>query len=161
LRPVVESDLARLAEWDSDPEITRWAGKRFERNEEAREWYLSGTSLQRKTFAIEGDQGELIGEIEVINISWRLHTAEIRILIGKKDLWDQGIGEESMRALVCGLFRTTSLTEVFLRVDEDNQRARRCYAKVGFRPQGRVHLGWGMDKPASLLLMRITRGDLL
>jgi RimJ/RimL family protein N-acetyltransferase len=158
LRPVIEDDLPKLAEWDDDPEITRWAGKRFEQDEDAREWYLSGGNLQRRTFAIETRRDGLIGEIEVINISWRLHSAEIRILIGRKDLWDQGLGEESMRVLVHGLFQSTSLTEVFLRVDEGNRRARRCYAKVGFKPRGRVHLR--SDKPSTLVLMKLDRRDL-
>lgn len=160
MRPVVEGDLDKLVQWDNDPEITRWAGKRFEQDEDAREWYLAGNGLQRRTFGIEASSGELIGEIEVINISWRLHTAEIRLFIGKKDLWDGGLGEESVRALVCGLFRTTSLTQVFLRVDQQNRRARRCYAKVGFKPRGLVHLDWEPDRPAALVLMMIDRSEL-
>ena len=157
LRPVQENDLPCLVKWDNDPEITRWAGKRFEGDEDAREWYLSRRNLQRKTFAIEVEGLGLIGEIEVINISWRLHTAELRIFIGKKGLWNQGLGEESVRALMQGLFSTTSLEEVFLRVDEDNERAKRCYSKVGFRPKGRVRLEADPDKPSCLLLMTLTR----
>lgn len=157
LRPVVEDDLRKLFEWDNDPEITRWAGKRFEKEMDARDWYLSRNGLQRKTFSIETSEGKLIGEIEVINISWRLHTAEIRVFIGEKNLWDRGLGEESVRTLVCGLFRTTSLTQVFLRVDQQNRRARRCYTKVGFKPRGLVHLDWEPDKPSALVLMVVAR----
>lgn len=156
LRPVEESDLSHLMKWDNDPEIIRWAGKRFEGDEDAREWYLSRRNLQRKTFAIDAEGAGLIGEIEVINISWRLHSAELRIFIGERDLWGRGLGEESVRALMQGLFETTSLREVFLRVDESNERAKRCYWKVGFRPRGRIRLEAGSDRPSSLLLMTLT-----
>lgn len=157
LRAVQEEDLPCLVKWDNDPEITQWAGRRFEDYQDAREWYLSRRSLQRKTYAIETDDMGLIGEIEVMNISWRLRTAELRIFIGKKELWSQGLGEDSVRALMQGLFDTTSLEEVFLRVDEDNVRARRCYSKVGFRPKGRVQLRNDDDKPSTLLLMTLSR----
>lgn len=160
LRPTVEPDLPKLLAWDNDPEITRWAGKRFERYEEAREWYLSRRSLQRRTFAIEMGDGELIGEIEVSNISWRLHTAEMRIFIGDRALWDRGLGEESVRVLVSGLFETTSLNELFLKVDETNLRAKRCYAKVGFRARGKVRLTWDEDKPSCLVLMTLSRREM-
>ena len=153
LRPAAEPDLPKLMEWDNDPEITRWAGKRFERHEEAREWYLSRAN-SRKTFVIEVD-GKVIGEIEIINISWRLHTGEMRIFIGDKSLWDRGLGEESVRVLVEGLFETTSLEEVFLRVNKANRRARRCYEKVGFRPEGRLRTGDG-----EIILMILRRGEL-
>ena len=157
LRPVAESDLPDLMRWDNDPEVTRWAGKRFENDEDAREWYLSRRNLQRRTFAIEADDVGFIGEIEVINISWRLHSAELRIFIGEKDLWNRGLGEESVRALMQGLFETTTLNEVFLRVDEHNERAKRCYSKVGFRAKGRIRLGLDSDEPSSLVLMILTR----
>mgnify|MGYP002409614031 CR=1 FL=1 len=161
LRPVKETDLPYLMKWDNDPEITRWAGKRFEGDVDAREWFLSNGSLQRKTFAIDIDDKGLIGEIEIINISWRLRKAELRIFIGKKDLWDHGLGEEAVRTLTQGIFRTTSLDEVFLRVDEDNERAKRCYLKVGFRPKGRISLGRDSDKPYSLVLMSLTPCSLI
>ncbi len=159
LRPIVESDLPHLLKWDNDPEIIRWAGKRFENETDAREWYLSRRNLQRKTFAIEELEGRLIGEIEVINISWRLHTAELRVFIGEKDLWNRGLGEESVRAFMKGLFETTTLNEVFLRVDEDNARATRCYAKVGFKARGRVQIDPTPDKPSSLVLMTLSRAN--
>jgi len=153
LRPAAEPDLPKLMEWDNDPEITRWAGKRFDKYEEAREWYLSRANI-RKTFVIEVD-GRVIGEIEIINISWRLHTGEMRIFIGDKSLWNRGLGEESVRALVNGLFKTTSLEEVFLRVNKANRRARRCYEKVGFKPEGRLGTSDG-----DIILMTIRRSDL-
>lgn len=156
LRPVAEEDIPRLLEWDNDGEIVRWAGKKYESDEDARQWHLR-TSLQRRTFAIELLDGRLIGEIEVLNISWRLRTGEVRIYIGEKGLWDRGLGEDAVKTLVAGLFAATTLQELFLRVDEQNGRAKRCYQKVGFRAEARLKHEWEPGSPRTLLLMRLRK----
>lgn len=156
LRPVREKDLPQLIKWDSDQEINHWAGKKFSCRDEARRWYLEGRTPDRRTYAIETRERELIGEIEVMNISWRLHMGELRIFIGKKELWGTGIGAEAVYAFVEGLFQSTTLKKIFLRVDEKNLRAKQCYLKVGFKPRGRVKFGRRTDSPGSLLLMEIS-----
>lgn len=160
LRPVTEDDVAKLLEWDEDEEISRWAGKKFFCREEAKEWYLNPRQLERKTLAIEADGGKLIGEIELLNISWKLHTGELRVFIGDKEFWDKGFGTDAVYTFLKAVFETTSIEKVFLRVDEDNVRARRCYVKVGFVPTGRVRFGPDRNMPARLMLMEITRDRL-
>lgn len=159
LRPVRESDIQMLLRWDSDAEIVQWAGKKFKTEEEARDWYLSVHHLQKRSWIIETADGCAIGEVEVTNISWRLHTGEIRIVIGEKSMWNQGLGQDAIRTCIQGLFGSTSLNEVFLKVDRRNLRALRCYQKVGFRIEGRVKLNGDEDKPRSILLMRVARED--
>lgn len=156
LRPIEEEDIPRLLEWDSDKEIVRWAGKKFENREDARRWHLT-PSLQHRTFAVELLDGRLVGEIEVLNISWRSRSGEMRVCIGEKGLWDRGLGEDAVRTLVTGMFSATAMQELFLRVDAENVRARRCYQKVGFQPEARLTLAWDDDMPRTLLLMRIKK----
>lgn len=156
LRPVQDEDIPKLVEWDNDKNIVRWAGKKFENREDAKEWHLKST-LQRRTYAIELLSGRLIGEIEVLNISWRLKTGEMRVYIGEKDLWDQGLGEDAVRTLTAGFFNLTALEELFLRVDEENFRARRCYEKAGFRVEGRLRHEREDGCPRTLLLMRLRK----
>jgi diamine N-acetyltransferase len=160
LRPVRESDIEMLFRWGSDAEIVQWAGKKFDTEEEARDWYLSVHHLQKRSWIIETSDGYAIGEVEMANISWRLHTGELRIVIGEKSMWNQGYGQDAIRTCIRGLFGSTSLNEVFLKVDRQNLRALNCYQKVGFRVQGRVRLKGDEDKPRSILLMRIVRKDL-
>jgi len=161
LRPVRDSDIQTLFRWDSDEEIAKWAGKKFKTEEDAKDWYLSVHHLQKRSWIIETTDGNPIGEVEVTNISWRLHTGEIRIVIGEKSMWNQGLGEDAIRTCLSELFGSTSLKEVFLKVDSRNLRALRCYQKVGFRTEGKVKLLGDEDKPRSILLMRIAREDLL
>jgi len=158
LRPVENEDIPRFLEWEKDAEIARWAGKKFDTVEDARDWHLR-PSLQHRTFAIELLDGRLIGEIEVLNIVWKTGTAEIRVLIGEKDLWDRGLGEDAVSTLVNAYFRITALQEIFLRVDEDNGRAKRCYQKVGFKPEGKVTCKWEDGSPRTLLLMKLRKAD--
>ena len=161
LRPVRESDIKALFKWATDKEIVRWAGKKFDTEEEARDWYLSVHHLQKRSWIIETASGDAIGEVELTNISWRLHTGEIRIIIGEKSLWNKGFGEDAIRTCLQGLFESTSIREVFLKVDRRNLRALRCYQKVGFQAKGRLTLRGSEDKPRAILLMKITRGDLV
>jgi RimJ/RimL family protein N-acetyltransferase len=156
LRPVEIDDIPKLLEWDSDPEITRWAGKKFETKDDALNWHLR-TSLQHRTYAIELFDGRLIGEIEIVDVSWRVKSGEVRVFIGDKHLWDRGLGEDAVRTLADALFNFTSMRELFLRVDQENVRALRCYQKVGFRAEARLKHEREDGSPRTLLLMKLGR----
>jgi len=108
---------------------------------------------------VETLDGQLIGEIEVLNISWRLHSAELRVFIGQKSLWDKGLGTDTVSTFVKEIFRTTRLQEIFLRVAEENHRAKKCYKKAGFKVKGRVRFSPERNIPSRLVLMEITRDD--
>ena len=84
-------------------------------------------------------------------------TAEIWFY-REKDLWDR-LGEDAVSTLVNAYFRITALQEIFLRVDEDNGRAKRCYQKVGFKPEGKVTCKWEDGSPRTLLLMKLRKAD--
>ncbi len=159
LRPVEENDIDKLIKWDSDEEIVRWTGKQFSDKEEAVSWYLHKHHLLRRSFIIELHEGISIGEIQLVNISWRLHSAEIRIAIGETRFWSKGFGQDAISALLRGLFRSTTLREIYLRVDDENARAKRCYFKIGFRAKGKVEvpIGEGRDGFRRLILMTITQ----
>ncbi|HAF66489.1 MAG TPA: hypothetical protein DCG91_01710 [Clostridiales bacterium UBA9857] len=163
LRAVTEDDLPRLLEWDEDEEISRWAGKKFSCRREARDWYLDNPPANKRTFIIETLDGEVIGEVEILNICWRVHTGELRIVIGEKDRWNQGYGTDAVVTFTKWVFDTYSIETIYLRVDKENYRARRCYAKSGFKPVGRLNfspernLDPGMSR--HIILMKITRSE--
>jgi RimJ/RimL family protein N-acetyltransferase len=163
LRAVTEGDLAKLLEWDGDEEVSRWAGKKFSCRAEARNWYLDKPPADKRTFVIETLEGELIGEIEILNICWRLHTGELRVVIGEKDHWNKGLGTDAVVTFTRWVFETYSIDTIYLRVDKENYRARRCYAKARFRPVGRIKFSPerstvpGVSK--HLILMKITRNE--
>ncbi len=63
--------------------------------------------------------------------------ATVSVLIGEKDYWGKGFGEDALRLLLTYGFRLLNLHSVELIVYENNPRAQRCYEKLGFRVVGR------------------------
>ena len=63
--------------------------------------------------------------------------AVLSALIGEKDYWGKGYGEDALGALLGYGFHIVNLNSVELVVHDDNPRAQRCYEKLGFRVVGR------------------------
>jgi RimJ/RimL family protein N-acetyltransferase len=59
------------------------------------------------------------------------------IFLGQKGDWDQGLGQEATRLLLDYAFNLLNLHNVMLGTFSFNERALRCYQKVGFREFGR------------------------
>jgi len=141
LRPIEREDVPRFARWFSDPEVRRhlfiyippslaqeerWFERlqeRLARNEDV-------------VLAIETLEGVHIGNIGLHRINWKDRNAELGIVIGEKEYWDQGYGTDAIRTLLRFAFEEMNLHRVFLRVDADNLRGIRCYEKCGFRREG-------------------------
>jgi len=84
LRPVETRDLPVLAEWDQDPEICRYTK------------VIILDSLSKQAPAIKCIMlvilnNKLIGDIELDHIAWRSGDAELKVRIGSKNLWNQGV----------------------------------------------------------------------
>jgi RimJ/RimL family protein N-acetyltransferase len=65
-----------------------------------------------------------------INVSFG--EAELGIMIGDRNYWNQSYGYDSMIALVDHMFTSTSLRRLYVHTLEWNKRARRCFEKCGF-----------------------------
>ncbi len=63
--------------------------------------------------------------------------ALLSALIGEKEYWGKGFGEDALRALLRYGFHIVNLNSIELVVHDDNPRAQRCYEKLGFRVVGR------------------------
>ena len=99
---------------------------------------------------------QVIGDIELDHIAWRSGDAELRIRIGRKDLWNQGLGTDAVETILGYAFQRLNLNRIYLRVYAHNKRAIRCYTKSGFRKEGRLNTRFG-----KILLMRITVSEYL
>ncbi|MCR4425752.1 MAG: GNAT family N-acetyltransferase [Firmicutes bacterium] len=163
IRPLVESDLPKLAAWDQDPEIARLMGGTPRDGAASRERYQKLMRDRNSVaMAIEGPHGDLIGEIELTEIAWRSGDAELIIRIGDRRFWGRGYGTDAVAAMLDVAFEEMNLRRVYLRVCEDNPRATKCYEKCGFRREGVVsrRLGDGQE-PRVIVLMTIMREDYL
>ncbi|CAB1129690.1 N-acetyltransferase [Candidatus Hydrogenisulfobacillus filiaventi] len=158
LRPLAREDMPQLVAWDNDPEIVALAGKKFHAGqaEAVRWWEQARRDRHLAAFAIADEAGRLLGDIMLKHISWRRREAELQVTIGDRSRWGQGYGTAAIRELLGLAFGPLSLRRVYLRVHASNQRALAVYARLGFRPVGRLLPGQRLPGPP-LILMELRR----
>ena len=59
------------------------------------------------------------------------------MVIGEKSYWDKGYGQEATKLLLDFAFNLLNLNSIMLGTFSFNERAIRCYEKVGFKEIGR------------------------
>lgn len=133
LRPV-ESDVARLVEIRSTPEVhERWLG-----DDLAAECRDAIASDELQLLAIENDSGRVVGAIQ-----WaeqddpQYRHANIDLYLDPA-VHGRGLGSEAVRTLSRHLFDVEGHHRLTIDPSADNLAAIRCYAKVGFREVGRL-----------------------
>jgi RimJ/RimL family protein N-acetyltransferase len=79
----------------------------------------------------------LIGRCMLFSVDQVNRKAMLGIVIGEKDYWNQGYGQEATKLLLDYAFNLLNLNSVMLGTFTFNQRAISCYEKVGFKEIGR------------------------
>jgi len=77
-----------------------------------------------------------IGVMSLRDIDSKNHKAEFGICIGDKTCWGQGLGSEATQLLIDYGFGTLNLHRFYLCVHANNERAVRCYEKLGVQREG-------------------------
>jgi RimJ/RimL family protein N-acetyltransferase len=143
LRPIERLDLPRFVQWFSDPEVRRYLESYmgFSMDQEVA-WYeaMMKRPMEEHPFAVEAKQlgGKWlhIGNSGLMNVDWRVRSAEFGIVIGDRRFWNKGFGTDVTCTILRHAFATLNLNRVFLRVFSENKRAIRVYENVGFRQEG-------------------------
>ncbi len=131
LRTLMEPDVPRLLEIGREPGFMRWWPDLDEANLGAK---VSGTS-GAISFAV-AVANEVIG-IAQYSEEGNPEYRHASIDLGLATAWqDQGFGTETVRALAHYLIRQKGHHRIVIDPAADNDRAIRCYEKVGFRPVG-------------------------
>jgi diamine N-acetyltransferase len=147
LRAIERTDLPLFVKWLNDPEVRAGLLIHLPLSMVEEEGWFEGMLKRPQAehpLAIEvrqGDTWNMIGDSGFFNLDWRCRAAEIGILIGAKQYWNQGYGTESMRLMLRHGFETLNLNRIVLDVYETNPRAKRCYEKAGFIQEGRKRQG--------------------
>lgn len=142
LREFSKGDM--LAYWQAvnDPEIAFYTGHcppiAFE---EVESWYASTVhadpgSLDTFFTICQPGSEAFVGTVWLWNSSGFDGHCELSIFISVKELWETGIGSEAVRLAVYYAFNELGLEKVWLHVDDWNQRAIKCYEKIGFEREG-------------------------
>lgn len=138
--PDLERDPDNMKDWERDSEFSRLA--------EAFPAHIGEKGLHRQMledelktdiwFMIETiKNGKIIGNVDLSDIDGTSGNAWLGISIGDREYWGCGYGTDAMLVLMRYGFEVLNLHRITLNVFEYNQRAIRCYEKVGFKVEGR------------------------
>jgi RimJ/RimL family protein N-acetyltransferase len=105
-------------------------------------------------YAIDTHDGKHIGNIMYYDIDMRQGEAELGIMIGDRDYWSKQYGRDAVNTILEHIFTTTPLTRIYLHTLEWNHRARRSFAKSGFREIKQIRRS-GLE----FILMEVWRSD--
>jgi RimJ/RimL family protein N-acetyltransferase len=141
LRPKRFEDAHEDYRWQTDPELSDLdavSPLRLSFPEYVEEYrdQLRHPSAFRRNFAIETLTGTHIGNCVYYNIDREKQEAEVGIMIGNRDYWNQGLGADTMTNLVEHIFRQLGFKRLYLKTLEKNVRAQRSFKKAGFTPCG-------------------------
>lgn len=141
LRALCKDDLPRVREIINDPEVARFLSRGFVfpyRAEDEEVWYagLDANSATQYAYAIEslGD-GALIGVCGIMDIHPVHRNAVAGLFLGRPH-WGRGCGTDGLDVLLGLCFEELNLHKVKLQVFDFNERAIRCYERLGFAREG-------------------------
>ncbi|UQZ37359.1 GNAT family N-acetyltransferase [Paenibacillus sp. PK3_47] len=130
-------DFMQLIGWIESPEfMVQWGGRTFNYplTEEQLENYIRSNALIYRVVYEEND--EVIGHINLtvdpVNNSGRIG----KVIVGRRDLQGQGIGQQMVQKLLNIAFGELKLHRVSLGVFDFNHGALACYEKAGFVKDG-------------------------
>ncbi len=108
--------------------------------------------VNSRYFGIDTLDGIHIGNCSYYHYDEKNGETELGIMIGNRDYWDKGYGEDTVSALLDYIFSSTDLKRVYLKTLEKNHRAQRCFEKCGFAWCGRL-----LNEGINFILMDISR----
>ena len=133
LRELARGDVDEMARWPrfDEPEL-QWANIELATARERDAWYeRSRSNPTRRRFTVFARDGRCVGTIGLRNIDFRFGEGTLGIIINSADVGG-GYGTDAVRTIVRYAFERLGLRKVYLDVAEGNERARRCYDRVGF-----------------------------
>lgn len=112
LNPLTEREFTpRYLAWLNDPEVNRYSRRRlFPSTPDAMGAYGADNTVLLGIFLKDG--GRHVGNISLGPINWPNRWADIRILLGDRSVWGEGIGTEAIYTLTRHGFRTMGLNRI-------------------------------------------------
>lgn len=169
LRAAEKEEIKLFLHWINDPEVTEnltliYPMSQFEEDR----WYEQMMTLPLAEHVMvidiqdESQPGGYrpIGTTQFHNLDWRCRSAEVGIMIGEKDFWNQGYGTETMKLMLKHGFESLNLHRIWLRVYAKNKRGIRAYEKAGYQYEGKFRDGhYQHGQYYDLLFMSILRHE--
>ncbi|MCK4649500.1 GNAT family N-acetyltransferase [bacterium] len=141
LSPCRLEDAEKWTEWFNDLEVTIPLGDEAYTPlslDKQKEMISDIMKEQSHIFnIIELENDTLIGRCLLFGIDHVNRNAMLGIVIGEKEYWDKGYGQEATKLLLDYGFNLLNLNSIMLGTFSFNKRALICYKKVGFKEIGR------------------------
>lgn len=140
LSPLNIEDAEKYVEWFCDFRTTDGIGSsgKLMTVEHEKEWIMNSAKSNDFIFAIVNlENDELIGNCSIMNMNNKDRAAEVGIFIGEESNRNNGYGAEALKLLLDYGFNYLNLNNIMLGVMSFNERAIKCYEKVGFKEFGR------------------------
>jgi len=139
LSPINIEDAEKYCEWLNDLEVsinllTFSQQLGLEREKNILNDMVNSNSLIFAIIDLESEK--LIGNCSIFRVNHLNRKAEVGIFIGDKHFWGKGYGTEALSLLVDFGFNILNLNSIMLEVFSYNDRAIKCYKKVGFKKIG-------------------------
>lgn len=137
-----EESLKLYYKWMNEEEILPWLGRQTKviTMEEERQWAVERAKQKADEayFSIYTREDKILIGTCRMKIAGK-SNANLGIRIGNKDYRGKGYGTETMGLLTKFCFEEWGVHRCMLSLADDNQRAWKCYTKVGFKEWGREH----------------------
>ncbi|MFA6279074.1 MAG: GNAT family protein [Candidatus Paceibacterota bacterium] len=141
LRPLSLADVeGTYVDWFNDAEICQFNSHHtYPYNRELAAKYVSDAQKQKNmlVLAIVTKDGKHIGNVSLQEIDYISRNAEYAIIIGDKDYWGRGIGEESSRLLFTHGFKALNLHRVYCGTSAFNVPMQKLAILLGMKEEGR------------------------
>jgi len=141
LRALEKSDLPAVWRWVNNEEVMWFWGEPCNAQSlaEIEQWFArlqEAAGYSSKQFIIEMKGGTPIGRIFYEHLDAKHRRTEVGMQIGEKGYWGRGYGADAMLTFLDYLFNELALHRVYLRLQNYNARALKCYEKCGFTQEG-------------------------
>lgn len=139
LRHWRDADLPLLQQWRNDVPLQAQLLARARGSDEAavRRWLAERAAPPRSLLFViaDADADVAIGYLQVVDIDAEDRRGELGICLGPQDQ-GRGRGTAALQVAMELLRREHGLRKINLRVRSDNERALRCYERLGFQRCG-------------------------
>lgn len=139
LSPIFPEDIETITVWLNDIVVTKYLMSVGEPSSLLREREIFEKMAKEEHIyaVIDSDLGKMIGIVGLYNIRHTNGTADLEIIIGQKEYWNRGYGEEATRLMVDFGFNILNMKNIMTTAIEYNVRALRSFEKIGFKEGGR------------------------
>jgi len=126
--------------WLNDAEVSRFLETRYYPNslERIRDFVQKRDGDPHEVFLAicHLDSHEHLGNIKLGPINWIHRSADISLVLGKKQFWGQGLATESIQLVTKYAFKKLNLHKLKAGFYKSNVGSQRAFQKVGFEEEG-------------------------